>query len=250
MNLLTENNQKILKGEEAPEPHYTVLLHLAPTNLSGYNTCPMATVWCALACLNTAGHGGMFKKGETTNKVQEARKRRTVMFFEQRDEFMALLVKDIQSAIRKAAKRGMKLAIRLNGTSDIRWETIPVEIPLTLYNSKDEKRVEYFTFANIMSAFPEVQFYDYTKIANRRNLPANYHLTFSLAESNRSDAVTALANGMNVAAVFRTLPETFMGHEVINGDEDDLRFLDPSPCIVGLTAKGKAKKDTSGFVQN
>ena len=98
--------------------------------------------------------------------------------------------------------------------------------------------------------FPTVQWYDYTKIANRRDLPANYHLTFSLAESNLDNAKQALRNGMNVAAVFRKVPRVFLGHAVMDGDATDLRFLDPKPVIVGLKAKGKAKKDTSGFVQN
>ena len=35
---------------------------------------------------------------------------------------------------------------------------------------------------------------------------------------------------------------------VINGDKTDMRFKDPVGVIVGLKAKGKARKDTSGFV--
>jgi hypothetical protein len=222
--LLTTSNTKILKGEK--KGYRTFLLHLAPAKVSGYQVCPMATAGCESACLFTAGMG-------VFPKVQEARIRKTVDFFEHRDAFMSQLVKEVKAAIKSAERAKMIPVFRPNGTSDIRWENIAVG-----------------GYENIMAMFPNVQFYDYTKIPNRRNLPANYHLTFSLAESNRSDAVTALANGMNVAAVFRTLPETFMGHDVINGDEDDLRFLDPSPCIVGLKAKGRAKKDTSGFVQN
>lgn len=231
MKLLTTSNQKIQKGQS--KGYLTFILHLAPTKLSGYNTCPMATLGCAAACLNTAGHGGMFKKGETTNKVQEARKRKTVQFFEDRDTFMAQLVKDIRQGIMQAHKRNMTPVFRLNGTSDIRWELVPAG-----------------GAENIMKLFPYVQFYDYTKIPNRRNLPTNYHLTFSLAESNESDADLALENGMNVAAVFRKLPERFKDRPVINGDENDLRFLDYRGVIVGLKAKGRAKKDTSGFVRN
>jgi hypothetical protein len=105
-------------------------------------------------------------------------------------------------------------------------------------------------FQNIMLAFPNVIFYDYTKLANRRNLPPNYSLTFSLSEDNDKSAEQALANGLNVAAVFRKIPPTFLGRTVVDGDVSDLRFLDPSGVIVGLKAKGKAKKDTSGFVRN
>jgi hypothetical protein len=142
-------------------------------------------------------------------------------------------VKEVKAAIKRAAKYNLTPVFRLNGTSDIRWETVKVD-----------------GFDNIMAMFPNVQFYDYTKIANRRDLPANYHLTFSLAESNLADAERALANGMNVAAVFRTVPKVFLSVPVIDGDATDLRFLDPKGVIVGLKAKGKAKKDDSGFVQN
>jgi hypothetical protein len=102
-----------------------------------------------------------------------------------------------------------------------------------------------------MAMFPTVQFYDYTKIQNRRDLPANYHLTFSLAESNDEQARLAIANGMSVAVVFRTkdFPTTFMGLPVVNGDETDLRFLDDAGSIIALKAKGKARKDDTGFVR-
>ena len=125
--------------------------------------------------------------------------------------------------------------VRLNGTSDLPWERIAV-------NDNGQ---------TILALFPDVQFYDYTKVPNRRNLPANYHLTFSLAESNLSDATSELANGRSVAVVFRhkALPESYLGHKVVNGDETDLRFLDASAVIVGLYAKGRAKRDTSGFVK-
>lgn len=246
--LLTTGNPKIEKG--SARGYLTSILHLAPARLSGYNTCPMATAGCAAGCLNTAGRGGMFRKGETTNVIQTARIRKTLAFFNDRTAFMDKLVKEITAAVRKAEKNNLVPVFRLNGTSDIRWETVPVRKPLTLYGVNDAKRVEYFEFNNIMDAFPSVQFYDYTKIANRRDLPANYHLTFSLAEDNDAFAVKALENGLNVAAVFRKLPATFMGRKVVNGDETDLRFLDEKNVIVGLKAKGRAKKDSTGFVRN
>ena len=148
--------------------------------------------------------------------------------------------------IAKAGRLNLTPAFRLNATSDLRWETIAVT-------------VNGVTYPNIMTAFPNIQFYDYTKLANRRNLPKNYHLTFSLAESNTDQAITAFQNGMNVAAVFRTVPTAYtldaglrsVHVDVINGDETDLRFLDRKGVIVGLKAKGsKAKKDTSGFVRD
>jgi len=243
MTLLTTGNPKIAKGMSLG--YLTNILHLAPYKLSGRNVCPMATAGCAAACLNTAGRGGIIKKGETTNQIQLARIARTDFFFNDREAFMAQLVKEIQSAIKLAAKHGLTPVFRLNGTSDIRWETIPVTHIVTF--AKNDKPTK-IVHNNIMEMFPNVQFYDYTKIANRRDIPSNYHLTFSLAESNELDALTALTSGMNVAAVFHKVPAKFMGVKVIDGDATDLRFLDPKMVVVGLKAKGKAKKDTSGFV--
>ena len=216
----------------------TTVLHLAPHKLSGYNVCPMASAGCIKACLNTAGRGGIIKTGEKTNIIQQARIRKTKMFYEERPLFFELLIKDIQAVIRKAEREGFeKVGIRLNGTSDLPWEAFKVK-----YDGK--------TYKNIMAIFPDVQFYDYTKRHNRKNIPANYHLTYSLAEDNFSRAKQALAAGLNVAAVFRNkLPESFMGTRVIDGDKHDYRPLDGLGVIVGLIAKGKAKKDCSGFVQ-
>lgn len=225
MKLFTTGNPKIMKGEK--KGYLSFVLHLAPADLSGYETCPKRTKGCTAACLNTAGRGGIFKAGETTNVIQQARIRKTKMFYENRAQFLADLEADIQAGIRQAKKLGLIPAFRLNGTSDISWEKY-----------------------GIIDKFPDVQFYDYTKVRGRKvsHLP-NYHLTFSRAESNDLDASIAAKSGMNVAVVFKKdLPETYYGRKVINGDETDLRFLDGSGVIVGLKAKGRAKKDTSGFV--
>lgn len=231
MKLLSTGNPKLLKGEK--KGYMSFVLHLAPADLSGKNTCPKATAGCKAACLNTAGRGGIFKKGETTNVIQQARVRKTKMFFEQRDEFMATLYFDILKAVQQAGRKNLIPAFRLNGTSDLSWEKY--EVP--------------GTGKNIFECFPEVQFYDYTKINNRKvSHIKNYHLTFSKADGNDMDVRLAASNGLNVAAVFRDIPETYLGRPVINGDETDLRFLDPKGVIVGLKAKGKARKDTSGFV--
>ena len=240
MNLLSTGNPKILKG--IAEGYMTYILHLAPASLSGYNTCAKATPGCKLACLNTAGRGGMFKKGENTNTIQKARIRKTIMFFEQRDMFMRLLVKDIELAIKQSAKKGLIPVIRLNGTSDIPFEKYPAI----------RDGIEY---ANIFFAFPELEFYDYTKILGRKvNHIPNYSLTFSAADGNDSDVIKAIEQGYNIATVFgikkgTAFPDTYLGRPVFNGDDSDLRFLDPKGVIVGLYAKGKAKKDTSGFVK-
>ena len=240
MNLLSTGNPKILKG--ISEGYNTYILHLAPASLSGYNTCAKATDGCKLACLNTAGRGGMFKKGENTNVIQKARIRKTIMFFQDRDSFMALLIKDIQLAIKQSEKMNLIPVIRLNGTSDLAWEKYGFTHNGVFYK-------------NIFELFSDIQFYDYTKILGRKVSDIkNYSLTFSAADGNDNDVTKAINQGYNIATVFgikKTLPmpETYNGLPVFNGDESDLRFLDPKGVIVGLYAKGKAKKDTSGFVK-
>lgn len=240
MELLTVSNPKVMKGQK--KGYLTAILHLAPSTMSGYNVCPLASRGCKDACLNTAGRGGMFsgevtkdlaggdmvkmiKSGRLHNVIQSARIRKTHEFFENRDKFLATLEKEIGIVIKRAAQKNLIPAIRLNGTSDIRWEN-----------------------TGIIQKFPDIQFYDYTALPNRRNLPANYHLTFSRKEDNDVNVKIAIENGMNVAVVFDKVPATWNGLPVINGDETDLRFLDPKNVIVGLKAKGKGKKDTSGFV--
>ncbi len=236
--LLTVGNTKTRKGER--QNYMTFIMHLAPNKLSGYNVCPMASKGCIAGCLNTSGRG-------IYQKTQNARVMRTQLFFNFRDAFMAQLVADVNGAIRKAHKAGMTPVFRLNGTSDIRWENERVD---TSYTYRGVTTIYHAN--NIMDAFPGVQFYDYTKLANRINLPLNYHLTFSLSESNAEVAQEMLDKGMSVAAVFRNknLPTSFMGRKVVRGDDTDLRFLDPFGVIIGLSAKGKAKRDVSGFVKD
>lgn len=229
MKLLSVGNPKLMKGEK--KGYLSFVLHLSPADVSGYETCPKRTAGCTAACLNTAGRGGMFKPGGT-NTIQEARKRKTRMFFENRVQFLAQLSVDIEKGIKQAEKKGMIPAFRLNGTSDIAWE-----------------KYEVIGGKNIFQLFPEVQFYDYTKMRNRKVAGLkNYHLTFSKADGNDMDVRLAASAGMNVAVVFDKLPETYIGRTVVDGDETDLRFLDPKGVVIGLKAKGRARKDTSGFV--
>lgn len=240
MNLLSTGNPKTLKGMQ--QGYNTYILHLAPASLSGHNTCPKATEGCKAACLNTAGRGGMFKKGEFTNTIQKARIRKTQLFYDNRDEFFNLLTKDILLAIKQSAKVNLIPVFRLNGTSDISFEKYPVKMGNVIYN-------------NIFEAFPNIQFYDYTKVLGRKvnNIP-NYHLTFSAADGNDNDVYAAIQQGYNIATVFgikktEPMPDSYNGLSVYNGDESDLRFLDPKGVVVGLYAKGKAKKDITGFVK-
>jgi hypothetical protein len=240
MNLLSTGNPKVLKGIK--QGFNTYILHLAPAELSGYNTCPKATAGCKSACLNTAGRGGIFKKGTDTNVIQQARIRKTKMFFENRIQFMADLVKDIEAGIKQSDKLDLVPVFRLNGTSDISFEKYPV-----IRNSK--------VYRNIFEAFAEIQFYDYTKVLGRKVIGIdNYSLTFSAADGNDGDVSKAVAQGYNIAVVFgvkktEPLPAQYLGLPVYNGDESDLRFTDPKGVIVGLYAKGKARKDESGFVK-
>ena len=224
--LLSTANPKIQKGTKMG--YLSFILHLAPSDLSGKNTCPKATKGCIAACLNTAGRGGMFKRGENTNMIQKARIRKTKYFFENRDAFMQDLMQDIAKAMNYAAKKGLTPVFRLNGTSDISWEKYVV-------NGQGD---------NIFQMFHMVQFYDYTKVLGRKvkHIP-NYHLTFSKADGNDSDVAEALLQGMSVVAVYDAIPEG-----VPSADETDLRFLDPKGIMLGLKAKGRAKKDYSGFV--
>ena len=218
MKLLSANNTKIKKGEKLGWK--TLGLSLAPHTISGKNLCPHASEGCALACLNTAGMG-------VFSNVQKARLEKTKYLLENRAEFLNQLKKEISNA----KKRIEKLAIRLNVLSDLPWHNL----------------VE-------MEKNKEVQFYDYTPNPSRMiqflkgELPSNYHLTFSRKENNQAHVELILSMGGNVAVVFDKLPKTYLGKEVVDGDETDLRFLDKKGVVVGLKAKGKGKKDESGFV--
>lgn len=225
----------------------TFVMHLSPANLSGYETCKYRTKECTLLCLNTAGRGGM-TRSDGINYVQRARVRRTRLFFEHRETFLAMLVSEIEACIKYASRKGYKPCFRLNATSDITFERFEV--------------IRHGTrFKSVFYAFPEIQFYDYTKYprSGRATDIPNYHLTFSLAETvaNRRNAQAWLDAGNNVAAVFEfhgrydspfNFPRAFLGKRTVNGDTSDLRFLDAASVVVALKAKGKARKSIGGFV--
>ena len=252
-SLLTTGNPKVAKGSK--HGILTAIMHLAPERLSGRNVCPHATDGCAAACLNTAGRGGIGLDADGLNVIQAARIQRTRWFHRDRAGFMAALVADTARHERTAIRHGLRPAVRYNGTSDLPWERWSV--------TRDG--VEY---PHIFAAFPNVTFYDYTKWPIRlRPLVAgipNYSLTYSCADGEKSETESgrALEAGVNVAAVFavkRGQPLPSMAviggvlAEVIDGDETDLRFLDPQSdrgVIVGLRAKGRAIHDRTGFVRS
>lgn len=257
MKLLNiDANAKTVKGQKVG--FLTAVLYLAPFKMSGINVCPMAELaGCWRGCLNTAGRGGISKgskkmrrNGLTVpdNAIQRCRIKRTRMYAKDREGFMVQLVKEIRAFLKKAERKGLTPAVRLNGTSDIRWENHPVT-----------DGGQYFE--NIFDLFPDVQFYDYTKLPNRYNraLPDNYHL--SLSYSNASERYADLcwdahAKGASLVMVYRTKTDianaaTWFDEcrvRFVDGDANDLRFLDPDKCIVALKAKGTARKDKSGFV--
>jgi hypothetical protein len=214
------DNAKTVKSDKKGE-FLTAIMYMRPT----IDICPMSAIAACLdACLNLAGRGPM-------SNVQAARQRKTDLFLANNALFVDQLKADIVKAKKKADKKGVKLAVRPNGTSDIAFENIPGSNGLTL-----------------MSEFPDVQFYDYTKLPGRK-VPANYHLTVSYSGANPAYARKVMKTKHNIAVVFRgEFPEYFNGRKVINGDLHDLRFTDTQNVVVGLSAKGPAKKDTSGFV--
>jgi len=214
-----DSNAKTVKGQAMG--FFTAILYLSPADISGVNLCPLAKLaGCEQACLASAGRGAF-------RSVFMARLRKTLFFLQYQSEFLALLRKEIAKL---SAKYGSQLLVRLNGTSDIRWELF-----------------------GIPQAFADVQFYDYTKIPNRKGIPANYDLTFSGSGVAEYQPIMfkAKSQGMRIAMVFRSrdaIPSTFDGMTVVDGDNSDIRHLDPQGVIVGLYAKGKAKTDRSGFV--
>ena len=237
MNLLGTSSAKTIKGETLS--FLTGILYLSPASLSGVgNVCPWAGT-CKESCLNSAGRGAF-------NSVQAARVKKTRWFFANRDAFMETLYEDCKALVRKAKRAGMLPCIRLNGTSDLAFHRLIVPS-----HGK-----------TLMELFPDVPFYDYTKsikkaLDNARGIhPSNYHVTFSRdSAANEPECEQVLRAGGNVSVVFRdSLPPTFFHRPVLDGDLHDLRFLDRraragrSGYVVGLKAKGKAKRDTSGFV--
>jgi hypothetical protein len=241
--MLSGNNAKTVKGDGTE--YETAIMYLAPFTMSGAgNVCAMAQqAKCIDGCLNTAGRGAF-------SNVQKARIAKTVRYMKQRGEFMAQLVDDLRRFSNYCKRKGVQPCVRLNGTSDIMWEKgHPVVI-------------EGLRFASVMEAFPEVQFYDYTKIYTRvdKAMPGNYALTLSYSEANHDFAREVVQRVMggkaNMAVVYRTKAQaqTNVAGGEIDGDVTDMRFLDPQPVdgapgrIVALYAKGKAKKDQSGFV--
>ena len=162
-DLLTYNSAKIEHSNDYSEDTYVAIMYLAPAGKSGKQLCPWRSKGCETVCLDTAGRAAIFKA------IPAARKRRADLFNTDRRAFKAQLIKEIAAHVRRAQRKGLRPAVRLNGTSDLLWERI---------------------FPDIFTTFKHVRFYDYTKypLRFRNNLPNNYHLTFSLSERDDSEA--------------------------------------------------------------
>jgi hypothetical protein len=214
--------------------------YMAPADLAGVgNLCPAASEGCKALCLGWhSGRAGL-AKGAELNSVRASRIAKARRFMADRAAYLADMVHATELAERKAARMGLRLCVRLNGSTDIVWERIRVM----------RGGVDY---PSMMAAFPSVQFTDYTKLASRfaRPLPANYSLTYSRTDGRDVDALRLLTAGHNVAIVFSgERPRQWCGVAAIDGDAHDLRHLDPRGVVVALTPKGRAaKRDMSGFV--
>lgn len=257
--LNVDANAKTVKGQA--QGFLTGVLYMAPYLASGVNMCPMAKqAGCWKGCLNTAGRGGISKGSKRfktpagllpDNAIQRARIARTKLFNEDRPEFFRRLYQEINAMIRKAERMGLTPVIRLNGTSDVLWERIPFPVD-------DRQRGIHMYYTNIFHAFPALQFYDYTKIWKRfepgQEIPSNYHLSlsYSLASQKYAQHCTRMhqEHGANLVVVVRTQDVKDFHVELggVDGDANDLRFLDPIGSMVYLKAKGLARKDRSGFV--
>jgi len=222
------NDTKTIRGLEYGVK--TGILYLIPHKISGVNICPMADIaQCHKPCLNTAGRGAM--KG-----VQISRLRKTLYFQQYQKQFLAQLKNEIEKHCIKSIKENYLPAIRLNGTSDIRWE-------LYIWEFMEDMHHKY-----------NVNFYDYTKLANRI-IPNSkvYDLTFSYSgvKNFQPYVQKAIALNMRLAVVFRNkdkIPPRFLNMDCINGDNSDIRFTEPQGVVVALYAKGKARQDKTGFV--
>ena len=226
--LLNIDNPKTVKGEKYGIR--TAVLYLSPAKKSGVNLCPMSHVAkCEGPCLDEAGRGAM-------SSVQMSRLRKTLFMLQYWDDFKAMLLSEVLTHAKYCAKHDLRCAVRLNGTTDIRWENKLWDDMVSLHREHG------------------VQFYDYTKIANRMVPDLSiYDLTFSYSgvKEYQRFAQTAIDMGMRLAVVFRyrtQIPKSFMGMTVVDGDDSDLRFTEPQGVVSALYAKGKAVHDTSGFV--
>jgi hypothetical protein len=231
--------------------------YMAPHKSAGVgNLCSHASPGCIALCLGReSGQASMVSAATNwTNNVRDSRERKAHFFMKERQAYIVEMLRHIAAAVRTAKRKRLKLCVRPNGSTDIPYEGLRIFIMPSLAAELSKINGHEVTAGahTIFSAFPKVQFVDYSKNPKRfeRELPTNYHLVFSRSETNEADAIKILERGHNVAVVFAgEMPKAWNGYRVINGDEHDLRHLDPKGVVVGLTPKGnKARRDESGFI--
>ncbi len=231
-----EINHKLKKNKK--DGYLTYSLNFAHSDLSGFNVCPMAQRLgsgkpnkklssCSSVCVGANGFASIHPS------VLESRINKTLAFKLDTKNFMLKLVSEVENAIKLAKKKNLKPTFRLNTYSDILWEKV--------------KSNDQFLKMNIFEMFPNVTFYDYTKIHNRK-VPKNYQLTFS-HYGDFDKTSDALKNGFNSAIVFQELPSKIKInnkiYSVIDGDKTDLRIdekINGSSVVVGLKFKGSKAK--------
>lgn len=210
------SNAKLSKTNDRTDGYAIYSLFLAPANVSGYEMCLWRTEDCTKLCLNCAGKGSL-------SSVQQARIRKTQRMVQYPVGFFNNLIAEMVRATKKHNGTPITPVMRLNGTSDLPWDQICPE--LFLFFGERGWR-----------------FYDYTKSFQRARWQP-WDNTFSYSGHNWKDCETLLQAGKaRIAMVFDTkrgkpLPTSYRGYEVIDGDKDDLRFLDPTGVIVGLRYK-------------
>ncbi len=219
--LLTREEANAKLAKSSGSEYEIVSLFLQPGETDGVNLCPFSTPECLAVCLHTAGLAAVFPS------IIESRQRKAREFVANRRAFIERVRHELRLAQRRADKHGKTLAVRLNGSQEIKW-------PKSIYQE-----------------FPRAQFYDYAKNPDSHT-EGNHHITFSFSGENLGECLNRLEHGENVAVVFDSpnFPTTWNGFPVIDGDRSDLRFLDPPGVVVGLKAKGEAKTaPTGGFIQ-
>jgi hypothetical protein len=226
-NLLSPGDTNIKTAKNILESY---IMYMAPADtVEGLNLCPFASDGCKKVCIYTTGRGRF-------SNVQLSRINKSKFWGYDRANFYIQLANELLKIHDKAIKQNKQIAVRLNGTSDIDHLHL----------------LERYSGIDFLDQFyNSLLFYDYTKNVNHisRYRNTSYKITFSRSETNEAEAKKVLKMGGNVAVVFADqLPEFYLGYPVINGDETDLRYFDPVNVIVGLKAKGDAKKDRSGFV--
>lgn len=250
--ILDVGNAKTWKGTKFD--YLTGVLYLAPANRAdpARTVCPWAKR-CIRPCLTESGFGSQVS-------VKDARIRKTLFFLNRRKEFVALLHEAIKGLVDTAAANGLRPALRLNGTSDIAWESIEGGIlakdfgdRLIRYEySKGPNRVSDWLHGT-PSSNPDWPYARSNGAGAFRDV-RNYALVFSLGGKHDDQIPALLKRGANVAAAWKSkkmMPAMSSGfvvpgggtikfdkeYPVIDGDSTDLRFADPSPAIVGLSAK-------------